>query len=578
METTLGKIVEPLDETISADVLVLGGGIAGCFAAIKARELGADVVMVDKGNVGRSGESHQMSGVLAYFDHEKDDYDVLYRQCVMASEWLADQKRLGGMIAETTDRVRDLERWGVHFQKDRGKFVQKPGLGHAIRNVVMTHGGFQLMSVLRGEVLRRGVSVVERVMATDLLSSDGELPTWGSITGAVGFHIRTGKFYVFKAKATIIATGSTAAAYLRMSMPNLSGDGKAMAFRAGCETRNREMALFLDTPRDFNCAPGSHILYGEGAILVNASGERFMERYDPERLERASRAATARAIATEEMEVRGPVYLDATHLDEAAHHRIEMAIPIVTRSFAAGGLDLRNDRIPYTFSLGDYPGGTRAGKDGATILPGLYAAGAASDFAEDGAVNIIGHGMESAIGGYRAGEPAAKYAADTGQLLISESQVRALRQHTFAPMENMVGLSHQEVRKHCLSIIEKGLLGPVRNEKGLKMAIEAAQEISEGEIPKLVAEDYHSLARCIGVGNELLFLEMLARCALLRTESRGAHFREDYPARDNDNWLKWVIAKKMGDGVKVWAEPIPFDEYPLRPDGKEGVEKWRIQP
>ena len=132
-------------------------------------------------------------------------------------------------------------------------------------------------------------------------------------------------------------------------------------------------------------------------------------------------------------------------------------------------------------------------------------------------------------------------------------------------MKRESGLNHQKVRRHCGRILEKGLLGPIKNEGGLKEAIIAAQEIREEEIPKLVARDYHELAGSIGVGNELLLLELYPRCSLLRTESRGSLWREDYPRRDDVNWLKWVIAKQEDNSIRVWTEPIPFEEYPLTP-------------
>lgn len=552
---------------MNTDILILGGGIAGCNAAIKAKESILDVVLVDKANLGRSGLSHQMSGVLTYFDPERDSYDEWYKECVEAGEWINDQKTLEGMIYETTDRIRNYDSWGVKFQREQGGFIRKAGLGHVhARNVVMTDGAFQLMSVLRGEVLRRGIRVVERVMVTELLTSDGELPTGGAIAGAVGFNTKNGKFYVFKTKATVIATGSTNSICPVMRVPNLSGDGKSMAFRAGCEMRNIELAYYSEWPRDFNCSSGANILHGEGAYLVNANGERFMHKYDPVRGERATRVVIAHAIASEELAGRGPIYLDATHLDEAAHRRIEMAIPIVVRSFALAGLSLRKDRIPYTSGLSDLgPGGIRVNRSGETSIPGLYAAGAATDHAEDGVDNIIGHGMGSGIAGYRAGEAAAKYVMEIREPTIDERQVKSLKEGMFVHMKRQSGLKYQEVMGHCIRIWERGLLGPIRNKRGLEEAMSAAQEIMDEEVPKLVARDFHELARSIGLGNGLLLLELLPRCALLRTESRGSHYREDYPTRDDENWLKWVIAKRENNGIRVWAEPIPYSEYRLKP-------------
>ena len=138
-------------EVLETDVLILGGGIGGGMAAIRARELGAEVVLVDKANVGRSGLSHQWSGVTTYFDPETDNYDGCYQECVEGGQWLVDQERLVGMIDETTARVRDLEKWGVHLQKDaEGGYIRSPGVGHHYsRNVYFTQGGFQMMVVVR---------------------------------------------------------------------------------------------------------------------------------------------------------------------------------------------------------------------------------------------------------------------------------------------------------------------------------------------------------------------------------------------------------------------------------------------
>jgi succinate dehydrogenase/fumarate reductase flavoprotein subunit len=554
------------DETLRTDILVLGGGIAGCFAAIRARESGLDVVLVDKGHLGRSGTSYQMSGVMTCFDPERDNHDLWYRECVETSEWMADQDCLSGMIPETFERVREMESWGVEFQKHKGRWIRKPGVGHVnARNILMVEGGFQLQSVLRGEVLRRGVLVVERVMATELLRSNKEA---GRVTGAVGFNIRTGRFYVFESRATILATGSARAIWTGMRLPMLSGDGNAMAFRAGCDMRNRELAVYYEVPADFDSiGPGSNVLFGEGAVLVNAGGERFMERWDPRRMERAARSIRFMAVATEQDQGRGPIYLDATGLDDAAYARIEKALPIPIRCFKAAGLDLRKDQIRWSYTLADHsPGGVRADRDGATTLPGLFVAGDTSDHSSSGACNIITHGMVSAIEGDRSGRAALASARAAEREAHDPSRVNQLISDMLIPLHRETGLSHHQIREGCMAIWP--LLGPRKNEARLKSAIVTAREIRNEEIPKLAATDFHELSRCIGLANELHLIELYARCALLRTESRGAHFREEYPEKDDANWLRWVIARKNGeamDAMELWTEPIPFERYPLRP-------------
>jgi succinate dehydrogenase/fumarate reductase flavoprotein subunit len=555
-------------EVLETDVLVIGGGIAGCFAGIRAKEAGVNVILVEKGNVGRSGYSPMISGVLTYFDQQKDNYNDWYYECVESGQWLNDQERLPFIINECGERVKELDSWGVTFQKEDGEFLRMPGEAHRhARNVHLTNSGLQMMLVVRGEVLRRGVHVIERIMVTDLLTSDGELPTNDRVVGAVGFNVRTGKFYVFKAKSVVIATGATADMHFHVSVPILSGDGRAMAFRAGCEMRNLEVLFYSPAPKDLNCAAALNILASEGFHVINAKGERFMHKWDPVRLERAPRPVLCRAIHTEELEGRGPVFWSASHFDKAAYHRMEMCVPIVIRSLTLAGFDYRRDKIPYTPTLEDHgPGGIRTDVENATTIPALYAAGSVSDLGEEGVNPVVHSAIGSAIGGCHAGQAAAHYAGEIGRTNVNGRQVQLLKDEIFAPMKRESGLKHQEVRRHCKSIIARGLVGPIRNEKRLKEAIDIAQEIREEEIPKLVANDYHELARCIGLSNGLLFLELLPRCALFRTESRGSHYRDDYPERDNANWLRWVIAKSSGDGIKVWAEPIPFERYPLKPD------------
>jgi len=553
-------------ERIQSDILVIGGGIAGCFAAIRAAESGMKVTLLDKGHLGRSGTSYQMSGVLTCFDPERDDQDAWYRECVETGDWINDQDCLAGMIHETAERVRELEGWGVEFQKERGRFIRRPGVGHVhARNILMTKGGFQLQSALRGEVLRRGVQVCERMMATDLLvsSEDGR-----RIVGALGFNIRTGRFLICESGAVVLATGAARAIWTGMRLPMLSGDGNAMAFRAGCDMRNREFAGYYEVPVDFDgIGPGSNILFGEGAVLLNERGERFMEKWDPIRLERANRVSRFMAIAAEVEGGRGPVYLDATGLDEGVFQRIEKVLPIPMMCLKAAGLDLRSDRIRWSYTLADHsPGGIRANRHGETSLPGLFVAGDASDHGTSGTCNIITHGMVSAIEGDRAGRIVPHVVAEARREQVDRGMTETLMAAVLEPMKRTAGLDPETVRRHCMDIWP--LLGPRKNEARLKAAITAAREIRDNQIPLLRAADYHGLSHCIGLANALHLIELYARCALERTESRGAHFREEYPQRDDHGWLRWLIVRKKGermDEMTMRTESIPFERYPLSP-------------
>ncbi|MDP2718701.1 MAG: FAD-binding protein, partial [Dehalococcoidia bacterium] len=246
----------------------------------------------------------------------------------------------------------------------------------------------------------------------------------------------------------------------------------------------------------------------------------------------------------------------ATRLDEASHRRIEMALPIVTMSFARGGLSLRKDKIEYDMRLTDLgPGGIRADSSGATCIPGLYAAGAASDHGEDGVSNVIGHGMESCIGGWRAGKGASEFSLRGEKPGFKDQQASELIEKTFKPLNRKRGINHRELRREIGKIRDEGLLGAIRTADRIKKAITAVDAI-KASLPLVTAGDYHELTRVLGLGNELLFVELLAKCSLYRTESRGSHYREDYPERNDKNWLKWVIARDDGDHIRIWDQPV----------------------
>ncbi len=553
------------------DVLVVGGGIAACLAAIEARGEGVDVILVDKATVGRSGLSPLMSGVMELFDPEEDSYDDWLRRFVEIGQYINEQDILGQEIKESTGVVRDMQRWGVEFKKKDGKIDRFSSVGGHMK-VKMVNGGLQMMNVIRGEVIRRGVKVIERVMVFDLLTSDGESPTEGSVVGAIGFSLRTGKLHVFKAKVTIICSGCVALRRFRGTSPFLlSADGIMAAVKVGCQLKNLELTLAAVCPADYNLAPGAHLMLGQGAHLVNKDGERFMKRYDSVQMERAPKTVVALGATKEYFEGRGPVYLDLRHLDAQAHAAIKNGIPMYMKAMERAGLDLSKDTIRYkanaTPCLG--PGGLRINMERATTIPGLYAAGSSSDHAEDGVENGLGNGMDSAAGGRVAGRYAAKYVKEVEPSSIKNRQVEALAAKAFQLLKHPKGVMASDVNEDIDKIWEP--IEVLRSEKSLKESMRKLEEIKGEKVPTLWAKDYHTLAGVLGVVNKVSFLDLFLRAALMRTESRGGHYRLDYPQRDDKNWLKWVICQQKGQRIEVWTEPVPFERYPLKPSiEKEG--------
>lgn len=557
--------------THETDVLVVGGGIAACLAAIEARGKGLDVILVDKATVGRSGVSPLMSGVLESFDPEEDSYDDWFKRIFEIGQYINEQDILGQEIKESTGIVRDLQTWGVEFKKKDGKIERFTSVGRHVK-IKMVNGGLQLMNVVRGEVIRRGVHVIERVMVFDLLTSDGESLTEGKVVGAIGFSLRTGKLHVFKAKATIMCSGLVALRRYRGTAPFLlSADGIMAAVRVGCQLKNLELTLAAPSPVDFNLASGTNLMVGQGGYLVNKDGERFMKRYDPIHMERAQKTVVAIASSMEYLEGRGPVFLDLRHLDAQKHAAIRNGVPMYVKAMDRAGLDLSKDVIRYKASavpcLG--AGGIRINIERATTIPGLYAAGSCSDHAEDGAENSLGNGMDSAVGGRVAGRYASEYVKEVEPPSIKERQVEALAKNAFQWLRRAKGITARNVNEDIDRIWES--IEVIRSEKSLNEAIRRSEEVEREKVPTLWAKDYHTLAGILGVINKVSFLGFFSRAALMRTESRGAHYRLDYPQRNDKNWLKWVICQQKGQGAEVWTEPVPFEKYPLKPPiDKEG--------
>ncbi len=565
--------LEEVGKVIETDVLVIGGGIAGAFAAIGAKEFPVEVMLVDKSTFGRSGCAALASGVWHCY-LPGDDFKLWYKEHIEQGVPLVDQKLLKDYILETAKMMKKMDEWGVKWVKEDATFARTKAHGDTVaRNAMMAEGGPQMMLANRNQALRRGVKVINKVMIRDLLTLDGKHPTKGKVVGAIGFHTQTGDVYIFKAKATILAPGGIKGLpYAKVGQPiansimpnNLTGDGFAMAFRVGAELISMEFVLASNgvRMRDFTCAPSMNLLFGLGAKLANRLGERFMEKYDPIRKESAHRWLTGVAIAKEYREGRGPVTLDCTHFTPKQVNLCKRVISIIMENLEKAGYDITKDKIVYE---ADYEHalagicGVRTNEKGQTSIEGLYGAGASTVVPLEALPGC-------SISGWHAGENAAVHSLATSPAFMGQEvmeQVERLRADIQAPLKVRDGIEFSEVQERTGKIIMEDI-GIFLHEERLKGASEKLADV-EKEMARVRAKDYHELAKVQGIRNFVQVLRIAVCAARRRTESRQGFVREDYIETDNINWLKRVVLRREGNETRFWDEPVPAkEELPIK--------------
>ena len=552
----------------TADVLVIGGGIAGAFAALKARDAGADVLLVDKAYFGRSGCSALASGVFPSW-MPGDDEDAWLKAF---GGPLVNQPLLRKSLTVMHEHLMLMDGCGVKWLKHGDRIIRLGGPGRSFESgALMGEGGPQMMMALRSEVLRRGVRVVNRWMLTDLITSDGRQPTGGAVVGAMGFDTRSGAVAPVLARATIVCTGPYKFPYPDRGshfgyMPiDLSGDGIAAMLRAGATLSRLELGGIQIHSKDLLCAPGLESLMPSGARFMNRDCTRLLEAYDPKRLELTSRALLYFAIGTEYLRGHGPA-MDLTRLSQEQVERLRHVIPIIITSFERAGYDLTRDWIPYTYQVaatsGIFGAGARVNERGETSIAGLFAGGTCSDMA----YLPGGHLCFASTSGQWAAEGALEHlvrmpAPPADATLRERVGERAARVR--APLERGAGLAYAEARARLGAILLEDV-GFVMSGPRLDKAIGRVRAMIADDLPRLVAADPHELAKVWGLTHYVEILEAILTAYRHRTESRVAFMREDFPDIDNESWLRTVMVQRRDGGLHVWDEPIP-DAFHLTP-------------
>lgn len=543
-------------EVSGIDVLVLGGGATGINAARRAKDKGAKkVVIVDKGFAGKSGQGAFGAGALWVYDPKVDDPTDSLRRVVRGIGWLAQQETILQFMERHWEVIQEWENLGVDFLKTpTGKYVRLPGRG---KTPMMFFKGPQLMDILMKVSKKKGVEHVNRVMMMDLLTEDGR------VVGATGFNIRTGDFHVFKAKATIMATGSTWYKGRCPGARDSTGDGYVAAFRAGAVLGGAEIGgpsnMFS---AKYDIGPGMNRYMGEGGRLLNAKGDRFMPHYAPHLAEISGLRLLNSAMAIETKLGNSPFYVDMRHLTPEQVNRMKEVLPIAMRLWEKVGV-VKGDA--FVTPIEWIPAGPM-GRLGLVVdnnfmstLTGLFVGGEATAYQTD-LEGIIQAGTHGVI----AAENAIKYIKDVpGDVTLDSEQIEESRKRTFEYLGRKNGIDPHHVLLAMQEAIMPYDVMYLRHKERMQKALDEVIRLRDTEAPMMYAHDPHDLKIANEVRNLLFVAEGQLRSCMFRTESRTV-LREDYPYQDNVNWLKWIDLKNDKGEIKLSTRDVPIDKYPQK--------------
>lgn len=558
-------------DVIAVDVLVIGGGFGGVWAALRAAECGAGVVLIDKARVSRSGAS-TMSGGVTTCPQDGDDLDIWATELIVRGGYMCNQDWTRQLLEGQKQRVRQLAEWGVPISRDDSGNIRRFASRGMVDVRCMQYRPKAAMQELRQQALNRGVTILDRVTITDLLTSDGCYPTYGEICGAVGFNVRTGQAIAIRAKRTVLATGTIAMKGTHRT-DNDTGDGAAMAFRAGARMVDLEFSFggtFSVLMREHEFT-NYNVAVAHGAHLINARGERFMTQYDPVRFERSELSRVVAAFAKEIADGRGPVFVDLRHLGEGYWDDLRHV------SSGRGSSILLSNHIPNP-RLTPLPieptwGLWNGGRSGLKIdlkchssLPGLLAAGVVAKNDASGTHASAGiptaHSMNT---GYTAGETAALEARGIDMPSLS-AETKALVERMFAPLARSMGAAtadwvHDEFARLEAAVTDSMQLDATR----LGSMIARVDELAEMAW-SVAAADLHDLVKVHEARSVAACARMVYTASLDRTESREQFHRADYPDTDDENWFCWHGLTLTASGPVFDREPIDLSGAKVRPD------------
>ena len=563
---------------IKTDILIIGMGGAAQLAALNAFDANPDlkILIVTKALRGKGGCSRMVQGGFNVVLHPNDSHEKHLKDTLKGGHFINNQELARTLVEQATPTIKEMEAlYGCFFDRNPdGTVHQKPFAGQSYDRTVHKGDltGIEIISRTTEQILKRDIKVLEEHRALDLLTDE----SGRQVTGALVLDLRKGSFIVVEANATIMATGGGPTHYRFCAPgPEKRVDGLAMLYRVGARLMDMEMVQFHPTGL---IIPGSVVagslleegLRGAGAYLVNAEGERYMQRYDPQAMERATRDVVSRSSYLEMMAGRafehGGVHIIATHLGADF---VEKNFPGMCQRCRIFGYDLARKPVPVSPTAHYMMGGAVIDTGGRTSVERLFCAGEDSGGVH-GANRLGGNGIaDSCVYGRLVGKSVADYLRkEKGTLpATAQGQVEALISGYTAPFERSPGLNPFDLRDR-LQELNWNNVGVVRNEKGLLEAVEqfrvlreAAAEVKINGIRayNMPWNEYISLLNMLGVS------QIVALSAFQRKESRGAHYRSDYPER-NDEYGLFNIFLQKGDQQTPIFETLPVELKYMKPE------------
>lgn len=554
-----------IDHSIKADVLIIGGGFAGMWTALSAREHVKNVVIVDKGPADWGGLGTASGGDFQCV--QDTTVEAALDDVVYYYDGLCEQPLIKNILEQSYERFQHYERLGVKFSRDEnGKLMAIPqrNLQHMKMLLVRPYGigGPSMRDALLREVNRLGVRRISRIQITEILKNDA-----GEVSGAVGFHTQSGETFLFEAPSIVLATGNGGWRPAYVINGNSTGEGAWLAYKAGADLAQNEFINVWIQPVVFSWE-GQTGLLPLGARLVNKDGEDFMKKYYSEKFgPNTDTTYNSRGMAFEARAGRGPFLFDTTPMSE---EKAKLMEPVrgwakinYDRLIKEYGMKFFNGKTHWMPQINWHCGGPVTNLSYETNVPGLYAVCRCRAF--DPGVYMGGWALcTTAVTGYIAGAHAARRTHDKKHAAVNMAQAGEYLKEAMAPL-GQKGINTKDIIREAQEIVFPADVCLIKSDASLKKALKRVEYARELE-SRMAAADPHDLCRYYEAKTMLMRSELFVRASLMRTETRAGHFREDYPERNNADWLAWIYARKGADNQAEFSKVrVPVEEYPIKP-------------